>query len=82
MTLRARLYGPLIDERLLRCRCSIPGPAAKAALADDLRRLEPALARGYGDWATWKWYGAGLRRLGRHEDGRQLRDFLYVRCPS
>ena len=71
VTLRARLYGPLIDERLLRCRCSIPGPAAKAALADDLRRLEPALARGYGDWATWKWYGAGLRRLGRHEDGLQ-----------
>jgi Sulfotransferase family len=69
--LQDRISGPLVDERLLRCRCAISGRAAKAALADDLRRLEPALERGYGDWATWKWYGAGLRRLGRHEDGLQ-----------
>jgi hypothetical protein len=67
--LRGTLAGPLVDERLIRCRCGLLGAAQRAALAQDLRRLEPALARGYGDWASWKWYGVGLRRIGRLEDG-------------
>ena len=67
--LRDTLAGPLVDERLVRCRCALRGTAQRAALAQDLQRLEPALARGYGDWASWKWYGVGLRRIGRREDG-------------
>lgn len=67
--LRDTLAGPLVDERLVRCRSALRGTAQRAALAQDLQRLEPALARGYGDWASWKWYGVGLRRIGRREDG-------------
>jgi hypothetical protein len=69
--LRPSLAGPPLEERLARCRCELPKDRVGSALAANVSALEVALDRGYGDWATWRWYGRALSALGRHEDGME-----------
>ena len=70
MALRPWISGVAVDEQLLHCRCELKG-SDRAAIKENVASLEAALARGQEEWSVWKWYGHGLVRIGRWEDGLQ-----------
>ena len=68
IALRRWIKGAALEERLLRCRCRI-GRWNSREIAESVDAVGADLARGRGDWSTWKWYGRGLLLSGRWEDG-------------
>ena len=68
VALKPWISGVAIEEQLLHCRCELGG-SDRATLEQGVGTLERALARGQEEWSVWKWYGHGLVKLGRWEDG-------------
>jgi hypothetical protein len=66
--LKPWITGVAVEEQLLHCRCELPG-TDRVAFEQGVAALERALARGQEEWSVWKWYGHGLVKLGRWEDG-------------
>ena len=68
VALRPRIVGATLEEQLLRCRCEMSG-TSRAVLEQSVHAVEQQIVAGYDEWSAWKWYGQGLIRLGRREDG-------------
>ena len=68
VALQPWIDGPYVHEQLLHCRCELKG-TDKARIQEGVTALEQALRQGHDEWSVWKWYGHGLVRLGRVEDG-------------
>ena len=68
VALRPWIRGVILEEQLLRCRCE-QVRFDRDAIERNVAALERELARGYEEWSVWKWYGRGLVRIRRWEDG-------------
>ena len=68
VALRPWIDGPYVHEQILHCRCELKD-TDKSLMRDGVTALEQALRHGHDEWSAWKWYGQGLVRLGRVEDG-------------
>ena len=68
VALRPWIGGILLEEQLLRCRCE-QTRFDRGAIEGNVAALERELARGRQEWSVWKWYGRGLVRIRRWEDG-------------
>jgi hypothetical protein len=68
--LRPWIAGPTVEEQILRCRCELRG-GNRLSIEQSVRAVEQAITSGHDDWSVWKWYGLGLWRLRRWEDGLQ-----------
>ena len=66
--LRRWIAGATVEEQLLRCRCELSS-VSHSAIEQSVHAAEQALRAGQDEWSLWKWYGHGLVRLRRWEDG-------------
>ncbi|MGD9510242.1 MAG: sulfotransferase family protein [Geminicoccaceae bacterium] len=66
--LRPCIGGLVFEEQLLRSRCKLPRPD-RSAIEESIAALERELALGHDQWSVWSWYGRGLLRVRRWEDG-------------
>ena len=66
--LRTWIDGPYVEEQILHCRCE-QKDVPRERVQESVTTLENAIRNGHDEWSAWKWYGQGLMRLGRIEDG-------------